>query len=584
MPEDTANLIPECEDSAGNLRRLLQDLKSPFGVVPFVGAGLSIPIGLPGWSEFLIRQARTAGILKAVRRRLSEGGFEEAADLISAELGLRAFYDAIEDAFGDHNLDGRPLHGAVRLIPNISDGPVITTNFDHVLERVFAECSKPFEGVVLGAKVDVAGRALLQNRRVLLKLHGDVDDRTERILTFSDYEKYYGKLDKPLPRLLSQILSTRPVLFIGCSLTQDRIVSVLGEIFSEESLVSHYAIVERSRSVRKQRLRARSLSQFGIRPIWYPPRAHQHVERLLNLLLKHKAPMHPTMAQTNDDQRVGVARSVTPSPDDHDVQKPSATAALPIIGVRATSTTSHAPVRKLPPMETRSITHHFSVGGIDALVTVSMYDNGDPAEMFIRISKQGSTLSGLYGSFAIAVSLCLQYGVPLGVIVRRFAHTRFEPSGWTGNPTIPYAKSVVDYIFRWLEQKYAPILTTSSPTSRTRPTERRSVEHDFSVGGHDGRLSLSFFGDGSLCALSVLLNKEAGRINGILECFSQACSLALLYGIPAKALLSQYSHTRFEPSGWTGDAKIPYAKSIIDYIARYTEAKLELVEDRQGDE
>jgi ribonucleoside-diphosphate reductase alpha chain len=83
-----------------------------------------------------------------------------------------------------------------------------------------------------------------------------------------------------------------------------------------------------------------------------------------------------------------------------------------------------------------------------------VYEDGLPGEIFITMAKQGSTISGLMDSFATAVSLALQYGVPLEVLCGKFTHTRFEPSGWSGNPKIGYAKSIVDYIFRWLELKF----------------------------------------------------------------------------------------------------------------------------------
>ncbi len=104
--------------------------------------------------------------------------------------------------------------------------------------------------------------------------------------------------------------------------------------------------------------------------------------------------------------------------------------------------------------ERHSLTHHFSVGGQEGYVTIGLYEDGLPGEMFIRMSKEGSTVSGLMDSFATAVSLALQYGVPLQVLCNKFSHTRFEPSGWSGNPQIGYAKSLMDYLFRWLELRF----------------------------------------------------------------------------------------------------------------------------------
>ena len=104
--------------------------------------------------------------------------------------------------------------------------------------------------------------------------------------------------------------------------------------------------------------------------------------------------------------------------------------------------------------ERASLTHKFSIAGHEGYITVGLYPNGQPGEIFIRMAKEGSTVSGLMDSFATAVSLSLQHGVPLKVLVEKFAHTRFEPSGWTGNEQIGFAKSIMDYIFRWLQLRF----------------------------------------------------------------------------------------------------------------------------------
>ena len=111
-------------------------------------------------------------------------------------------------------------------------------------------------------------------------------------------------------------------------------------------------------------------------------------------------------------------------------------------------------IRRHLPDERRALTHHFSIAGQEGYLTVGVYEDALPGEIFITMAKQGSTISGLMDSFATAVSLALQYGVPLEVLCGKFTHTRFEPSGWSGNPKIGYAKSIVDYIFRWLESKF----------------------------------------------------------------------------------------------------------------------------------
>ncbi len=104
--------------------------------------------------------------------------------------------------------------------------------------------------------------------------------------------------------------------------------------------------------------------------------------------------------------------------------------------------------------ERASITHKFNIGGHEGYITVGLYPDGEPGELFINMAKEGSTVSGLMDSFALATSIALQHGVPLKLLCEKFAHTRFEPSGWTSNPDIGFAKSIMDYIFRWLQLRF----------------------------------------------------------------------------------------------------------------------------------
>lgn len=113
-------------------------------------------------------------------------------------------------------------------------------------------------------------------------------------------------------------------------------------------------------------------------------------------------------------------------------------------------------VRRRLPATRHSLTHKFSVGGHEGYTTVGLFEDGTPGELFITMAKEGSTIGGLMDVIGTLTSMALQYGVPLDVIVNKFAHMRFEPSGWTSNPDIPNAKSVVDYIFRWLGIQFLP--------------------------------------------------------------------------------------------------------------------------------
>ena len=101
-----------------------------------------------------------------------------------------------------------------------------------------------------------------------------------------------------------------------------------------------------------------------------------------------------------------------------------------------------------------AVTHKFDIAGHEGYITVGLYPDGQPGEIFLKMAKEGSTVSGLMDTFATTVSVALQYGVPLRDLVNKFAHVRFEPSGFTGNQEIPIAKSIIDYIFRWLGSRF----------------------------------------------------------------------------------------------------------------------------------
>ena len=135
-----------------------------------------------------------------------------------------------------------------------------------------------------------------------------------------------------------------------------------------------------------------------------------------------------------------------------DSKNPEARSSLEYVGKAVAA--SPAPFRRKLPDERQAITHKFNVAGHEGYITVGLYEDGQPGEIFLTMSKEGSTVSGLMDSFATAISLTMQYGVPLDALVDKFSHMRFEPSGFTKNPEIPMAKSLVDYIFRWLGSKF----------------------------------------------------------------------------------------------------------------------------------
>jgi hypothetical protein len=284
--------ILRVEENEDNLRYLVDQMKSGIGVIPFVGAGMSIPFGFPSWSGFLLDQAIRAGLQDEIQILISSGRYEEGAEELLKARGYLAFNDAIDNTFGTRRLGNIRLRGAVSILPQIAPGPVITTNFDHVLEEAFKHCGKEFQKIVTGVKPDLAAGALYQNRRFLLKIHGDSEESSERILTRQDYDDRYGSpvdLSRPLPTLLNQMLLSRPLLFVGCSLNQDRTVNVLGSVVRHTRSLVHYGILEQPAARDEFLKRAQFVSDHNIRPIWYPNGKHDWIEKILAYLVENGA-------------------------------------------------------------------------------------------------------------------------------------------------------------------------------------------------------------------------------------------------------------------------------------------------------
>jgi ribonucleoside-diphosphate reductase alpha chain len=146
------------------------------------------------------------------------------------------------------------------------------------------------------------------------------------------------------------------------------------------------------------------------------------------------------------------------------------------------------PVRHRMPRERQSITHKFSVGGHEGYITAGMYEDGTLGEVFLTdVGKEGSTIKGLMNAFATSISIGLQYGVPLETLVRKFAYMRFEPEGYTGNPEIPFAKSMPDYIMRWLAARFGDAdlheeLGILTPEVRARKASQEALMRDDTAG------------------------------------------------------------------------------------------------------
>jgi ribonucleoside-diphosphate reductase alpha chain len=165
------------------------------------------------------------------------------------------------------------------------------------------------------------------------------------------------------------------------------------------------------------------------------------------------------------------------------------------------------PQRRKLPDERNSITHKFDIAGHEGYITVGLFDDGTPGEIFLTMAKEGSTISGFADAFAQAISYALQYGVPLQVLVDKFSHARFEPSGMTKNPEVRFAKSIVDYIFRWMATKFlsAEAQFRVGVNMREEPGEARDSgtgTRDVGTGTRDSGLGVRDSGSG---------NRESGN-------------------------------------------------------------------------
>jgi ribonucleoside-diphosphate reductase alpha chain len=166
---------------------------------------------------------------------------------------------------------------------------------------------------------------------------------------------------------------------------------------------------------------------------------------------KESQPVSTSSEDDREKARAAQAQAAAPAAEPVPAPAPVAT---PV--AIAPAAPLNRPRRERLPDTRASVTHKFDIQGHEGYLTVGFFDDGRPGELFITMAKEGSTVGGLMDAIGTLVSMGLQYGVPLDVFVNKFAHSRFEPSGFTKNPDIPIAKSITDYIFRWLGIQYVP--------------------------------------------------------------------------------------------------------------------------------
>jgi hypothetical protein len=291
LQERTENKIGEADailnkfDQNDRFLRLTEAHKAG-SVMPFVGAGLSMPSGYPGWTSFLRKQRQQTLIAEAdLETLLSQGQYEEAAQLLADAQGV-AFSEAVDSSFG---CTKEPLTGAVSLLPYIFPGSIVTTNFDNVIQRSYHNADNPILEKLSGCESQEIRRLLALNVRFILMLHGKATLERGRILTKLEYDTHY--IDgNPLRKTIEAICGSKSLLFLGCSLTVDRTLTAIKEYVAEEghdNLPKHYAFLEEPDSEAVRIARQGELAACHIYPIWFPQKAHdESIEALLTKLQK----------------------------------------------------------------------------------------------------------------------------------------------------------------------------------------------------------------------------------------------------------------------------------------------------------
>lgn len=279
---ETANQILKNDNLKGRFSKL-QELYQTNSLVPFVGAGMSVPTGYKSWTAFLYQLHAETNIPRhEFETLLTHGKYEEAAEALAQDLTPREFAERLENAFPPP----KDIEGPVQLLPHYFDGLVVTTNFDEVLEVCFEDSEKRFDSILCGPDPRLLRKHLSRGKRVLMKLHGSVDDDRNRILTSSEYNRYYDEANT-LDFCLA-CLTDSPLLFLGCSLFTDRTLQTMKKLTQAPTAIDpvrHYAFLPHP-GKGQERNRTRFLAEANIFPIWYDLNEYGHDEAIEALLCK----------------------------------------------------------------------------------------------------------------------------------------------------------------------------------------------------------------------------------------------------------------------------------------------------------
>ena len=283
-------------ENAPVIDAIVRTLRSATGIIPFVGAGMSHDYGAPMWGPFLeLAAGRDTGLKGRIRRLVTAGKYEDAAQLLDTGTHRRRFRTLVRKKLHVEVATEKRRTGALSLLPLLTTGPVVTTNFDRVLEAFYEEAQRPFAGEawIAGRKANEILGAIQQNRHALIKLHGDVLEPKTFTFTALEYDMSYGNRKRGTRGVLTQlgnvIYTNRPLLFLGCSLETDRTLKVLRQVAKQNPYLTHYAVLAAPTTDATRQRRRDALARAGIVPLWFIPGKFEQIDRLLDQLVEQAA-------------------------------------------------------------------------------------------------------------------------------------------------------------------------------------------------------------------------------------------------------------------------------------------------------
>ncbi|WP_108819915.1 SIR2 family protein [Pseudovibrio sp. Alg231-02] len=280
---ETAKEILGCYDNANRFEQLRRTFDNG-KLMPFIGAGMSMPSGYPSWTKFLYDACNESHVTEEVLKKLlGDGMYEEAAQELHDDMTAAGFNELLESVFKSEKEVSGAIHYLPRLFPKSS---IVTTNFDGLIEQVFGDANQNFDLVRSGKTLKEVTRLIATGSRLLLKLHGSCEFVGERVLLKNEYDLAYAN-NSDVKDFFNRILFGQSLIFLGCSLNVDRTIQSMVEMVKEHgssNLPRHYAFLE-LREGDDRIARKKELAHANIFPIWYPEDEHDiSIESLFSLM------------------------------------------------------------------------------------------------------------------------------------------------------------------------------------------------------------------------------------------------------------------------------------------------------------